>query len=268
MPPPYAIPVGLNPSAIGVDAGWWLDVARQAEDAGLATVWIWDHFISRGDLDDPLLECWTMLTAAAVTTERIGVGTFVANNINLHPAVLANIVGTLAALAPGRVELGIGIGGHPAEHEAYGMAFPPARERAERLEEAIAVLRALFTGGPVDYEGRYYQLREARAFPVPQPPPRLTVAGMRPAGARLAARLGDAWTCFADGYDQLRPVFEAELERVGRPRDDVGVVVGIEHGQVQEPVDELAARWAESGASELVIHDVGPEDVERIFRLL
>ena len=65
MPAPYTIPVGLNPSAIGVETTWWLDVARRAEDAGLATVWIWDHFISRGELDDPLLECWTMLAAAA-----------------------------------------------------------------------------------------------------------------------------------------------------------------------------------------------------------
>ncbi len=138
MSPSFAIPVGLNPTAIGVEARWWLDVARRAEDAGLETVWAWDHFISRGELNDPLLSCWPMLTAAAVSTERIHVGSFVANNVNLHPAVLANIVGTLAALAPGRVELGIGIGGHPAEHAAYGLDFPPAPERAARLEEAIS----------------------------------------------------------------------------------------------------------------------------------
>lgn len=268
MASPPCIPVGLNPTAIGVDPAWWLDAARRAEDAGFGTVWIWDHFISRGRLSDPLLECWTMLTAAAATTERIKVGSFVANNLNRHPALLANIVGTLAALAPGRVELGLGIGGHPAEHEAYGMEFPAAAERAERLEEAITVVRALFGGGPVDVEGRHYRLREARAFPVPDPRPRIVVAGMRPAGARLAARAGDAWTCFADSYQQLRPAFLAELERVGRSTDEVGVVVGLEHEAVDEPLPQLADRWAVAGATELVIHDVGPETLERILTLL
>jgi len=268
MSGPFAIPVGLNPTAIGVSGGWWIEAARRAEQAGFATAWIWDHFISRGDLDDPLLECWTTLTAAAVSTQRIRVGSFVTNNINRHPAVLANIVATLADLAPGRVELGIGIGGHPVEHQAYGIDFPPARERAERLEESIAVLRALFGGGPVDYEGQHYRLREARSFPVPVPPPRITVAGMHPAGARLAARAGDAWTCFADVYEQLRPVFDAALTAAGRTPAEVGVVVGIDHAEVVEPIAELAARWAETGATELVIHDLGPDELERVLGLV
>lgn len=268
MSAPFAIPVGLNLTAIGVSGAWWIEAARRAEVAGFATAWIWDHFISRGDLDDPLLECWTTLTAAAVSTERIRVGSFVTNNVNRHPAVLANIVATLADLAPGRVELGIGIGGHPVEHEAYGIDFPPARERAERLAEAIAVLRSLFGGGPVDYAGQHYQLRDARSFPLPVPPPRITVAGMRPAGARLAARAGDAWTCFADDYGQLRPVFDAALSAAGRTPSEVGVVVGVDHAEVVEPIAELAASWAENGATELVIHDLGPDELERVLSLV
>ena len=268
MPAPFAIPVGLNPTAIGVSGAWWIEAARRAEDAGFSTAWIWDHFISRGDLDDPLLECFTTLTAAAVSTERIGVGSFVVNNVNRHPALLANIVGTLADLAPGRVELGIGIGGHPREHENYGMDFPPAPERAAMLEEALAVLRALFSGGPVDFEGAHYQLHEARSFPVPDPVPRITIAGMRPAGARMAARLGDAWTCFAESYEALRPVFDAALVEAGRSATDVGVIVGVEHEAVTEPLADLAARWRERGATELIVHDVGPDELGRILRLV
>ncbi len=262
------IPVGLNPTAIGAEASWWIEAAKRAEDAGFSTVWIWDHFISRGDLTDPLLECWTTLTAAAVSTQAIHVGSFVANVMNRHPAVLANIVATLADLAPGRVELGIGIGGHPVEHRAYGMEFPAAPERAERLDEAITVLRLLFRGGPVDFEGRHYRLAEARAFPAPNPVPRITVAGMKPAGARLAARRGDAWTCFASEFDRLLPVFEAELALAGRTRDEVDIVVGIDHAEVLQGIDELTARWRDKGATELVIHDVGPEHLDRVLDLL
>jgi alkanesulfonate monooxygenase SsuD/methylene tetrahydromethanopterin reductase-like flavin-dependent oxidoreductase (luciferase family) len=268
MPTALAIPVGINLKSIGVEASWWLEAARQAEQAGFATAWIWDHFISRGKLTDPLLACWPMLTAAAVSTSRIHVGSFVANNLNIHPAVLANMVGTMAALAPGRVELGIGIGGHPSEHAAYGIDFPPPAERAARLEEAIALLRALFAGGPVDHDGRYYRLREAYAYPRPEPVPRIIVAGRHPAGARLAARAGDGWTTFADAYADLRPSFERELDRAGRPLAEMAVVVALESKEIDEPLAIVAERWAEAGATELVVHDVSPERLERILTLL
>jgi alkanesulfonate monooxygenase SsuD/methylene tetrahydromethanopterin reductase-like flavin-dependent oxidoreductase (luciferase family) len=262
------LPIGINPTVIGVDAAWWVAAARRAEAAGFNTVWAWDHFVSRGDLSDPLLECWTTLTAAAASTDRIHVGSFVANVMNRPPAVLARIVATLADLAPGRVELGIGIGGHPAEHRAYGLDFPPAAERAARLEEAIAVVRLLFSGGPVDFEGQYYRLEGAHAFPAPQPAPRIIVAGMTPAGARLAARHGDAWTCFASEYDRLLPVFEAALGAAGRSPVDVAVVVGIDLEDMDEDIDSLTARWRDRGASELVLHDVGPARLEHILALL
>lgn len=268
MPSPYAIPVGVNPTVCDVSGAWWLAAARRAEDAGFATVWAWDHFISRGHLDDSWLECFTTLTAASVSTERIGLGTFVVNNVNRHPAVLANIVGTLAEFAPGRVELGIGIGGHPVEHENYGLDFPPARARAEMLEEAIAVLRLLFSGGPVDYEGRHYRLTEARSYPVPDPLPRITVAGMKPAGTRMAARLGDAWTCFDDSYDELRPVFDEALTDAGRSAEDVGVIVGIHHERIAEPIADLAERWAERGATELILFDLDARELDRILELV
>ena len=94
------------------------------------------------------------------------------------------MVATVADLAPGRVELGIGIGGHPAEHTAYGIDFPAPPERAARLAEAIEVIRALFTGGPVSYEGAWYRLEDAYASPAPVPVPRIIVGGERPAGAQ------------------------------------------------------------------------------------
>jgi alkanesulfonate monooxygenase SsuD/methylene tetrahydromethanopterin reductase-like flavin-dependent oxidoreductase (luciferase family) len=251
-----------------VSGAWWVEAARRAEACGFATVWAWDHFISRGDLDDTWLECFTTLTAAGVSTERIGLGTFVVNNVNRHPAVLANIVATLADFAPGRVELGIGIGGHPVEHHNYGMAFGPAYERAEMLEEAIAVLRLLFSGGPVDFEGRHYQLHEARSFPAPDPLPRITIAGTKPAGTRMAARLGDAWTCFDHEHDALRPIFDTALAEAGRAPDEVGVIVGVHHEEITEPISDLARRWQDRGATELILFDLDPEEFERVLRLV
>lgn len=261
------LPVGLNLASIGVDAGWWLEAAARAESAGFASAWIWDHFVSRGRLDDPVLECWTMLSAASATTSRIRLGSFVTNVMNRHPAVLARMVATASEVSGGRVELGIGAGGHPAEHVAYGIPFPKRPERLEHLAEAIEVLRLLFSGGPVTYEGRFYQLREAHAFPVPLPVPRIIVGGQTAAGARFAARHADAWTCFADEVDALLPIFEAELMAAGRARADVPVLVSIEAGAVGDDLGRLTAGWRDRGAAELIVHDVRPDQLEALLAL-
>jgi alkanesulfonate monooxygenase SsuD/methylene tetrahydromethanopterin reductase-like flavin-dependent oxidoreductase (luciferase family) len=267
------IPIGVNLTTIGVPAAWWLQSALRLEAAGFRTAWSWDHFVSRGRLDDPVLECWTTLAATAARTRQLRVGSFVSNVMNRHPAVLARMAATLADLSGGRLELGIGIGGHPAEHHAYWIPFPEAAERAARLEEAVQVLRLLFSGGPVDFEGRFYQLSGAHAFPAPQPPPRIIVGGEKAAGARLAARVGDAWTTFASAWDDLLPVYLDALEAAGRLRSDVSVLVGLEldRGAPSEEQPLLAdlagtaARWHELGADELVLHWIRPHELAAVL---
>jgi alkanesulfonate monooxygenase SsuD/methylene tetrahydromethanopterin reductase-like flavin-dependent oxidoreductase (luciferase family) len=268
-----AIPVGVNLTTIGVDTRWWLDSARRLEAARYTSVLAWDHFVSRGRLAEPMLECWTTLAATAAVTRRIRVGSFVTNVMNRHPAVLARMVATVADLAPGRVELGIGIGGHPAEHAAYGIEFPPPPERAARLVEAVGVLRALFTGGPVSFEGAWYRLDEAYASPAPVPPPRIIIGGERPAGARLAAHIGDAWSCMETSYDELLPIFEAALAAAGRSRSEVAVIVGADlprDGTAHSaPALVDPAAWAEGwrarGADELVLHWVTADQLELVL---
>jgi alkanesulfonate monooxygenase SsuD/methylene tetrahydromethanopterin reductase-like flavin-dependent oxidoreductase (luciferase family) len=187
--------------------------------------------------------------------------------MNRHPAVLARMVATAAELAPGRIELGIGAGGHPAEHEAYGIDFPARPIRGEHLVEAIEVLRLLLSGGPVDYQGQHYQLSGAHAFPVPNPPPRIIIGGETAAGARFAARHADAWTCFGGHYDQLAPAFEAELDAAGRNRADVDVLIGLEVDDLGDDLDALTAGWRDRGAAELIVHDVKPAHLDGIVAL-
>ena len=261
------IPVGLNLTAIGVTPAWWLEAARRTEAAGYASVWIWDHFVSRGRLTDPLLECWSMLAAAAMVTSRIRLGPFVTNVMNRHPAVLANIAATVAELSGRRLELGIGAGGHPAEHAAYGIPFPERPERAEHLVEAIEILRLLLAGGPADYDGHHYRLATAHAFPAPVPPPRIIVGGMTPKGARLAARHGDAWTCFSDSLEALQPVFTAELAAVDRSLDEVPILVAVTVEETAVGLSELTAAWSDRGAAELIVHDVHADELDDVLAL-
>jgi alkanesulfonate monooxygenase SsuD/methylene tetrahydromethanopterin reductase-like flavin-dependent oxidoreductase (luciferase family) len=269
------LPIGVVLGAVGVDVRWWLDSARRLDAAGYAGVWSWDHFISRGVRTDPVLEAWTTLTAAAMVTERLTVGTFVANVMNRHPAVLARMAATLQEASGGRFTLGIGIGGHPAEHEAYGIDFPPPVERARHLEEAVAVLRALWSGGPVTRPSDLYPLRDAHAYPVPNPPPQILIGAGTPAGARLAARIGDGWAAESDTFEDLMPRYLEALDAAGRDRAGQRIVLGF-GGRRKRGADPLAAepllvapraelaRWRDVGADDLLLTARTTDDVDAL----
>jgi len=135
---------------------------------------------------------------------------------------------TLHLASGGRLVLGIGIGGAKKEHDAYGIEFPEAPERVARLEEAVAVIRALWTGGPITRESPFYPLHEAYAHPVAPKPPRIIVGGETRPGARLAARIGDGWSTFDDNFEANLPVYLETLEAEGRRRDEQQVLVGFQ----------------------------------------
>ncbi|HWH23811.1 MAG TPA: LLM class flavin-dependent oxidoreductase, partial [Candidatus Limnocylindria bacterium] len=223
------IPIGLSLTVIGVESRWWLESAQQAEAAGFSGAWAWDHFVSQGPRKtDAVLECWTTLAAAAAVTSRIRIGSFVTNVMNRHPALLARMVATIWEQSGGRVEVGLGVGGYAPEMAAYGIEFPPPAERSARLADAAAVMRALWTGGPVDHDGPFFQLREAWARPALEPPPRIIVGGEKPAGARLAAHVGDGWTTRAADYERLLPIHLEALAAAGRSRAEIAHLVAVE----------------------------------------
>jgi alkanesulfonate monooxygenase SsuD/methylene tetrahydromethanopterin reductase-like flavin-dependent oxidoreductase (luciferase family) len=255
------IPIGLNPTTIGVSSAWWRETAMAAEQAGFKGVWSWDHFVSRGKKTDPVLECWTTLTAAAAATTTLKVGSFINNVMNRHPAVLARMLATISDQAPGRVELGIGVGGSGPELGMYGIALPEPGVRVRILEEAVAVIRQLWAGGPADYSGEFFNLTEAYAYPTPQPAPRIIVGGEKPGGARLAARVGDGWTTNGPDYGQLLPIHLEELSRHGRTRADVVHLIAVSLAR-DVPLEEqpliadmatFLGEWQERGADEVVV---------------
>jgi alkanesulfonate monooxygenase SsuD/methylene tetrahydromethanopterin reductase-like flavin-dependent oxidoreductase (luciferase family) len=222
------LPIGVTLRTIRAEPRWWLESARRLDEAGYAGVWAWDHFMGKGDTTVPVVEGWTILSMTAASTSRLTVGTFVANVMNRHPAVLARMASTLQIASGGRLILGIGIGGAPREHAAYGIEFPDAKERAARLEEAIAVIRALWSGGPVTRESPWYPLADATAFPVPVPPPPIVIGGETASGARLAGRIGDGWTAFEDNFEATLPLYLDALGASGRRREEQHVVVGFQ----------------------------------------
>jgi alkanesulfonate monooxygenase SsuD/methylene tetrahydromethanopterin reductase-like flavin-dependent oxidoreductase (luciferase family) len=271
--PRAGVAVSIALDTIGVPFAWWRDSARRLEESGYDGIRAWDHFVRRVRPAKSVLECWTTITAVAALTDRVSVGPFVANVMNRHPAVLARMATTLQEASGGRLVLGLGIGGFPEEHVAYGIDFPDVPERVARLEEAIAVLRALWAGGPVSLEGRFYPLRDAVALPVVPAPPIIVGAQSR-IGAALAARVGDGWACRPDQLGRLLPGYLDALGAAGRRRSDVRVVVGWENGRSGEDAlrdsafvaspDDEAARWREQGVDELVVLARTDADVDRL----
>jgi len=222
------LPIGVCVRAIGSEPGWWLESARRLDDAGYAGIWCWDHLQGRRDMTVPVVEGWTAVSMAAAATTRATIGPFVINVMNRHPALVARMSATLQAASGGRLILGLGIGGGDDEHEAYGIHFPPPAERVRRLEEAVAVIRALWTGGPVTRPSPFYPLHQAWAHPVPDPPPPILIGGQTPAGARLAARIGDGWTAHDDTFERDLPIYLDTLAAEGRRREDQLLLVGFE----------------------------------------
>jgi alkanesulfonate monooxygenase SsuD/methylene tetrahydromethanopterin reductase-like flavin-dependent oxidoreductase (luciferase family) len=267
------IPIGINPTTIGVTSEWWMRAARDAEAAGFKGVWSWDHFVSRGKKTDPVLECWTTLTAAAALTTKLHVGSFINNVNNRHPAVLARMIGTLSDQSGGRVEVGLGAGGYVPEMAAYGIPFPEPAERVKVLEETVAVIRALWVGGPANFEGDFFQLKDAWAYPIPDPAPRIIIGGESPATVRLAARVSDGWTTPAAEYERLLPIYLEELERAGRSRADVAHLPAVSLTR-DEPLERqpliadmqtFLGEWQERGADELIVDWVRPTQLPALL---
>lgn len=264
--------IGVALGSVGATTDWWLESARRLDAAGYRGLWCWDHFMGRGDPTVPVLEQWTTLAAAAGVTERIGLGTFITNVMNRHPGLIARMAATVQATSHGRFTLGIGIGGFPAEHAAYGMPYPPIDERVARLEEGVAAIRALWTGGPVSREGRFYPLREAHAHPTPDPLPRILIGAGSKRGVQLAARIGDGWAAEQREFERFKPEYLVSLERQGRPRTEVWIALGFGGGRtgqdalrgspwIAEPRLEWQ-RWHAEGANEVVLTARTTADVD------
>jgi probable F420-dependent oxidoreductase len=167
-------------------AGDWRELARKAEGLGYSTLLIADHF---GRQLAPL----PALVAAASATSRLRLGTFVLDNDFRHPAATAKEAATVDVLTGGRLELGIGAGWNRSDYTKTGLTFEPAGTRVGKLDEAVQIVKLLFEGGEVDFDGRYYQLEglEGQPQPIqrPRPPIMIGAAGRRM--LTLAAREAD-----------------------------------------------------------------------------
>lgn len=166
------------------------ELARLAEEAGFDTATIGHHHFLPGNMADPL----TFLTAVAARTDVLRVGTGIFQLPVHNPVRVAEQVATIDQLSGGRVSLGVGLGWWPLEYEVHGSVFA---QRGARMEEALEILRLVWTEEQTSFEGRFWSFPELTVHPRPvqRPHPPLWVAGVADVAIDRAARLGDAWLC-------------------------------------------------------------------------
>lgn len=152
------------------------DIALECERLGYDSLWLDDHLMFA---KTQILECWTTLSALAVCTRRVRLGTMVTSNAFRNPALTAKMAATVDVISGGRLELGLGAGVQKEEHVAYGISFPDTVTRIERLKEALEVIRLLWTQEEATYSGKHYNLSNAICEPKPlqKPHPPITIGG-------------------------------------------------------------------------------------------
>jgi coenzyme F420-dependent glucose-6-phosphate dehydrogenase len=190
--------------------------AARAEEAGFDFAAISDHFHPWTDRQGQSAFVWGVLGAIANATTRIPVMTAVTcPTIRIHPAVIAQAAATAASLMPGRFLLGVGSGENLNEH-VVGARWPAADERLDMLEEAVGLMRELWTGETVTHRGRHYTVEGARIYSMPADPPPVMIAAAGPKAAELAARTGDGLIGVAPDADLVRRFGDAG--GAGKPR--------------------------------------------------
>jgi alkanesulfonate monooxygenase SsuD/methylene tetrahydromethanopterin reductase-like flavin-dependent oxidoreductase (luciferase family) len=146
-------------------------LVTSAEKLGFDSFWIMDHLHQIplvGKPGEPMLESWSTLSMLAGITSKIKLGTLKASGLYIHPSVLAKIAATLDVLSKGRLFMGIGAGWNKQESLAYGIDFPPIKERLLRLEEIIQIIQKMWTEEPsASFTGEYYHIQNAYCNPKP-----------------------------------------------------------------------------------------------------
>jgi len=256
-------------------------LATTAENNGFDSFWVMDHFHQIpmiGKVEEPMLESWSTLSVLAGLTTKIKLGTLVSGIMYRYPAILAKVAATLDVLSKGRLFMGIGAAWNEDESHAYGIHFPPAGERLSRLEEAIQIIRKMWTEEPsASFNGKYYQIHNAYCNPKPiqKPSPPILVGG---SGERktlkIVAKYADACNLFGSAETVKRKlnILKDHCKSVGRDYDSIlktklGIIVVDDDTQMAEKkIKQIFKGMPEEQIREFAIYGT-PEDVLREIEL-
>lgn len=237
-----------------------IEHGTRAEEAGFSFAFVSDHFHPWSEAQGHGSSIWPVLGALSTSTSSLELISAVTCPLfRMHPTFLAQAVATVSHLSRGRFTLGLGTGENLNEH-VVGLGWPPFDERQARLEECVTILRALFAGGEVGFQGRFWQVERAQLFDAPTEQA-IYLAASGPKAAKLAHRLGDGLVSlgadaevaklFADGETRPRPRVtqvsvcwastEAEARRTAHRLWPMVALPGAQYAQLATPAEFQAA---------------------------
>jgi F420-dependent oxidoreductase-like protein len=256
------------------------EIARTADDAGFASLWVMDHFFQiemLGAPDEPMLEGYTTMGYIAGLTKRAQLGLLVTGVHYRYPGILAKTITTLDVLSGGRAYLGIGAGWNEQESRGLGVPFPSTRARFEQLEETLQIVRQMWADDRTPYQGQHFQLADPLNHPLPlsQPhPPILVGGGGEKKTLRLVAQYADACNLFADptleGLRHKLAILRQHCEDVGRPYDEIERtamdIAPVSDAQSAQRVIARCRDLAEAGIQHVImgvpnIHEITPLEI-------
>jgi coenzyme F420-dependent glucose-6-phosphate dehydrogenase len=251
-----AIRIGYKASAEQFGPRELLDFSIEAERTGLDVVAVSDHFQPWRHEGGHAPNALVWLGALAQATERVTIGTSVLTpTLRYEPAIIAQAFGTLGALAPGRVFLGVGTGESLNETPATGGEFPGAKERRRRLAEGVKLIEQLWREERVDFEGEYYETQRATIYYKPEQPVPIFIAASGPLAAKLAGRRGDGFISTSgkdpDLYRELMANLAEGAEKAERDPDAIRKMIEIKVSYDRDYDDafESCKIWSALGLS-------------------
>ncbi len=260
-----------------------VDRWRYFEELGFDSVWDCDHFLRPSNPSHPYFEGWTLLAALATQTTRIRVGVLVGSNTFRHPALLAQQAITIDHISEGRLEFGFGAGWFVEEHQRFGIPFGDPPVLVERFREAVEIIDSLLCGREVTYEGRHYQLSEARLRPRPvqSPRPPLTLGAHRPRMLAICARFADRWNSFGtvEEIAERNRLLDQACGRIGRdPTEIIRSFYGWSSNMAAQGLPdpwsspdaftEVVGRYVEAGVNEFILDQPRPEQFKIAERIV
>jgi F420-dependent oxidoreductase-like protein len=253
-----------------------LRVWQEADNISIIEhAWAFDHFIPLGtDLAGSQLEGWTLLGALAAQTERLRVGLMVTGNIYRHPAVLAKIGATVDIISHGRLDFGIGAGWNELECRMYGIPLYATGERIRRLGEACEVIKRLWTESVANYDGKYYQLKDALCEPKPvhKPYPPIVIGGSgEQLTLRIVAQYANIWNFVGGSVDTFLhkvEVLEGHCAAIGRDPSTIerSIQTIVNYDNLTETRDNIRP-YIEAGATHLILNLRAPYPERIVHRL-
>lgn len=237
----------------------WIHILKLAERLKFPTVMRSDHYFIGKQQDS--LEAYLSFAVAARETSTIRFGPLVSPVTFRSPVDVGRMAAQIDQLSGGRFVMGVGAGWNEAEHQAYGIPFPPVKERFDRLDEAIQVMKALWGPGPATFDGKHYRLAGADCIPKPASgrPPLLIGGSGEKRTLKLVAQYADEWNAVnasPEVYAQKVAVLERHCEAVGRDPKSIRrsmmtfAVIGPDAASLDRATERMMGMWgAPAGTS-------------------